>query len=452
MKAMPRIIINKIRCTSCGDIIESKSVHDYVTCSCGRVSVDGGKEYLRRGFTDYLTDFEDLSEYDVKLEIQKFLVVKTQEGMSFEEIKSLLSSAPYHITVTEKDDLVLFRYSQLESDWNEPICRECRGLILEKGTWRVVRYAFDKFFNINEQFAAEIDWESAVGTEKIDGSLISLYYYKGKWRTATNGTIDAYDAPLTSNSRYKNYGELWEAAVKSNYPEFLAEGIKELNPSYTYTFELVSPYNKVVIYYDEPRVYHIGTRNNLTFEEYDIDIGIEKPKSYSLAGREEFIRYVLEKMDAKHEGIVVKDKYYNRLKLKTEHYIELSHKLSKLVKGSAVNTVNIFNVIKRGEQSEFLSYFPDMKKYFDSVETGMNESEKKIEEIKRYAENCKKENPNISKKDYVSNVNADVNEKRLIPLYYSAFDGKLDSFIERLEVWKYIDIFGISAEPESDEQ
>ena len=93
-----------------------------------------------------------------------------------------------------------------------------------------------------------------------------------------------------------------------------------------------------------------------------------------------------------------------------------------------------------------------MKKYFDSVEKGIGESEKKIEEIKRYAENCKKENPNISKKDYVSKVNADINEKHLIPLYYSAFDNKLDSFIERLEVWKYIDIFGISAEPESDEQ
>ena len=98
MKAMPRIIINKIRCTSCGDVIESKSVHNYVTCSCGRVSVDGGKEYLRRGFTDYLTDFEDLSEYDVKLEIQKFLVVKTQEGMSFEEIKNsaFICAVSYH--------------------------------------------------------------------------------------------------------------------------------------------------------------------------------------------------------------------------------------------------------------------------------------------------------------------------------------------------------------------
>ncbi|MCH5325471.1 MAG: hypothetical protein J1E39_09705 [Eubacterium sp.] len=45
---MKKIIRNAIRCKKCGDIIESKSVHDFKTCSCGAVSVDGGHEYLRR--------------------------------------------------------------------------------------------------------------------------------------------------------------------------------------------------------------------------------------------------------------------------------------------------------------------------------------------------------------------------------------------------------------------
>ena len=41
-----KIKVNKIRCKNCGDIIESKTVHDFKTCKCGNVSVDGGKEYL----------------------------------------------------------------------------------------------------------------------------------------------------------------------------------------------------------------------------------------------------------------------------------------------------------------------------------------------------------------------------------------------------------------------
>ena len=43
-----RIIRNAIQCRHCGDVIESKSVHDFVTCSCGACSVDGGRGYLRR--------------------------------------------------------------------------------------------------------------------------------------------------------------------------------------------------------------------------------------------------------------------------------------------------------------------------------------------------------------------------------------------------------------------
>ena len=47
-----KIIRNAIRCNLCGDEIESNSVHDFVTCSCGACSVDGGRDYLRRCFKE----------------------------------------------------------------------------------------------------------------------------------------------------------------------------------------------------------------------------------------------------------------------------------------------------------------------------------------------------------------------------------------------------------------
>ena len=42
------IVQNAVLCLSCGDKIVSKHRHDFVTCTCGAVSVDGGQEYLRR--------------------------------------------------------------------------------------------------------------------------------------------------------------------------------------------------------------------------------------------------------------------------------------------------------------------------------------------------------------------------------------------------------------------
>ena len=45
---MKRILVNKIQCNMCGDVIESISVHDFKWCKCGAVAVDGGHEYMKR--------------------------------------------------------------------------------------------------------------------------------------------------------------------------------------------------------------------------------------------------------------------------------------------------------------------------------------------------------------------------------------------------------------------
>lgn len=53
------VMSNQAKCNGCGDIIFSSHVHDYVTCSCGRISVDGGNDYLRR--SGDLSFFEEMA-------------------------------------------------------------------------------------------------------------------------------------------------------------------------------------------------------------------------------------------------------------------------------------------------------------------------------------------------------------------------------------------------------
>lgn len=49
-----QIILNRAKCLACGDIITSYHRHDYVSCSCRKLSVDGGQEYLRRCYNEPL--------------------------------------------------------------------------------------------------------------------------------------------------------------------------------------------------------------------------------------------------------------------------------------------------------------------------------------------------------------------------------------------------------------
>ena len=57
------IIRNSAKCLKCCDEIESKHRHDFVTCQCGAISVDGGKEYFKRSAAD-MSLFIDTSIID----------------------------------------------------------------------------------------------------------------------------------------------------------------------------------------------------------------------------------------------------------------------------------------------------------------------------------------------------------------------------------------------------
>lgn len=59
-----KILVNKIQCKKCKDIIESKYVHDFKWCVCRNIAVDGGLEYLRR--VGNLEDIIELSKFEVK--------------------------------------------------------------------------------------------------------------------------------------------------------------------------------------------------------------------------------------------------------------------------------------------------------------------------------------------------------------------------------------------------
>lgn len=54
---------NKAKCLKCGWYIRSKNRHDYVSCKCGALSVDGGSWYAKRVYAGTPDDYEDHIEY-----------------------------------------------------------------------------------------------------------------------------------------------------------------------------------------------------------------------------------------------------------------------------------------------------------------------------------------------------------------------------------------------------
>lgn len=67
------------------------------------------------------------------------------------------------------EDKILIKYDQIASSMGIEEVQDCRGLILEKGTWKIMSLSFRKFFNNAEGHAAKVDWDTANVLEKLDG-------------------------------------------------------------------------------------------------------------------------------------------------------------------------------------------------------------------------------------------------------------------------------------------
>src|SRR4051794_21524704 len=117
-----------------------------------------------------------------------------RSGGSLAELESRYAiAAKRHVRFP---NLVMLKYSQINSPMAEPIVQDCRGIILDEADdWRVVSYPYRKFFNHGEPNAAAIDWPSARVFDKLDGSLMTLYRYAEKWQVASSGLPDA-DGPV----------------------------------------------------------------------------------------------------------------------------------------------------------------------------------------------------------------------------------------------------------------
>ena len=308
------------------------------------------------------------------LDVQKFIKSHPNDW------EVLLSNKPFCLNITRQVwnnlNFVMFKYNQIESDFNESIVRECRGLILNEDTYDVVSYPFNKFGNVGEGvWVDNIDWNSAHVLEKCDGSIIKIVKVNGKLLISTNGCILASECNISNitESSLKNFEDLFYWAIKEQFPNFKQDWFEQLfEEGYTYIFELCTNANKIVVPHPEPKVYFIGIRNNKTYKEiYIFDHAFSKlfptPKISPLKTLDDVVN-AASKLDWKNEGYVVSDKYFKRVKVKSLEYL----KVHRLAGNGVLSIRRAIDVYMAGECDEILAYFPEYKSAFDEIDKRFN--------------------------------------------------------------------------------
>lgn len=278
-----------------------------------------------------------------------------------------------HKQSVDNPSLYLFKYDQIRSPMTEQLVQECRGLILDKEkNWNIVCFPYTKFFNYGETNAATLDLNSTYAYPKLDGSLMSLYYYNNKWCVATSGNPDAAGPIYSTGNNTISFKEFfWKTWNELGYslPSVKAKG-------FCFMFELISPFNRVVVNYKTNNIILHGIKDLFTNLELDInnkdiyswkeEIGIANwhyCKKIPFNNIEELINTTEELDPLQQEGFILVDGNFNRVKIKNSSYVRLHHVRSN------VSFKSILEIIRNNEGEEFLQYFPEYKDLYIEVET-----------------------------------------------------------------------------------
>jgi hypothetical protein len=338
----------------------------------------------------------------------------------------------FQLKSRDYDSKILLKYDQLSAPTlmaNIEV-QECRGLILEKNTWKVMSLAFKKFFNSEESNAHKIDWNTAKILEKLDGSCIQVYYDWNDmvWYAGTTGTAEGEGE--VNNKMGTTFNSLFWDTVNNKYTfnECL------LNKDLIYVFELTTPYNIVVKPHGESTATLLMVRNRVSLEELSWDelnmvsesIGIPLVKSFDLnVNNVGHLLKTFENMPWSEEGYVVVDANFNRIKIKNPAYVAVHH-----LKGKTAEH-NIITIVKSNEIEEFASTFPERKDELFRLKENYDLLIEKLNNV--WVELSGRKPKNITKEEKkryaqaVFEVCGKYGLKQFTGLYFGLVDGKVSS-------------------------
>lgn len=282
----------------------------------------------------------------MKLLIQEYLQTK-----SFKQLKD-----DHGVTPSFSNDCTKFslNYSQIDSVNSEKISQQCRGIILSNpngipfvpniinnrasfdhitpGDTIVLSYGMNRFFNYGQEEANIVNWKDPklAILEKLDGTCVFVYFdiHKNEWHV---GTRSCPEADIFLDNGIFTFSSLFKKTVNDSMNMSFDEFTSHLDKGITYVFELCSPYNRIVVNYTACSIALLAARDLSTMKELDIkslkdmkSLNIPCAKEYTYTTISELVDLIASLNPMDHEGVVVKDCNFNRLKLKNPSYVAYS--------------------------------------------------------------------------------------------------------------------------------
>lgn len=254
------------------------------------------------------------------LEIQKYLMDKDKT------INDLKREFNIEVYEDESLPLVLFNYT-IFSPMYHKIVQESRGLILEKGSWDVVCRSLTAFFYEEDYLAKNtkdnFNWNSAKAFVKYDGALMFVYAYRGVWYVGCrmHPTAQILAGSVAYSDYTRKYEDVFKGVLLSRYGLTWKDFTDKLIQGYSYSFEVYDKDLRVGILYPKPYIKLLCVRDQHLNEVdiYQFQLGVDVPDCKPVRSMDEVRDYV-QSLEGDHEGVVLCDDQFNRLKIRTQSY------------------------------------------------------------------------------------------------------------------------------------
>lgn len=282
--------------------------------------------------------------------------------MSFKEPFDWYAKEGY-LTAKKLGGLTLYDYTQLTTysgNWNYHTLT-ARGLILDE-SGKIIARPWPKFFTLGERPETALHAlpdEIAELSTKYDGSQIIAFFNpeEGKWRGCTRGSWDNHQGI---------YATQW-----------LQKHADKLDPAYTHIFELVAPWNQIVVFYPTEDMILTG----LLHAEYGEDLSYARVREYGLARGLTSVEYKLgdpkavnlEEKIINFEGYVARFSNGFRVKLKYGLYC-LLHRIM-----TGYSAKGIWQSLQDGTQVDLNVMPPEFAEWFNKTKLGLSDDYKKID-------------------------------------------------------------------------
>lgn len=217
----------------------------------------------------------------------------------------------YTVAIPDNKGLTLYDYTTqcvFKGNWNYHT-RLARGVVLDS-SGKIASRPFPKFFNLYEReetYLQNLPKEDPELAEKLDGSLVIIFKHPvtDQWCATTRRSW---------NNMQTRFAYTWLESNKH-----------KLQPGYTYCFEAIGPWNKIVVDYPEAKLV-LTCRT----DDYGNDCSYAELRNFADEADLESVNYQIgslktlntDDFPSNFEGYVARFSNGLRIKLKGKWYIE----------------------------------------------------------------------------------------------------------------------------------